>query len=60
MEEEVQLVLEETKESMFKALKHLEDELRKVRSGKASPDMLNGITVEYYGSPTPINQVASV
>ena len=45
MEEEVQLVLEETKESMFKALKHLEDELRKVRAGKASPDMLNGITV---------------
>ncbi|HNE50931.1 MAG TPA: ribosome recycling factor [Chitinophagales bacterium] len=60
MEEEVQLVLEETKESMFKALKHLEEELRKVRAGKASPDMVNGITVEYYGSPTPINQVASV
>lgn len=60
MEEEVQLVLEETKESMFKALKHLEDELRKVRAGKASPDMLGGITVEYYGMPTPINQVASI
>ena len=44
---------------MFKALKHLEEELE-VRAGKNSPDMVNGITVEYYGSPTPINQVASV
>jgi ribosome recycling factor len=58
--EEVQMVLDETKESMFKALKHLEDELRKVRAGKASADMVSGITVEYYGSPTPINQVASI
>lgn len=58
--EEVQMVLDETKESMFKALKHLEEELRKVRAGKASADMVSGITVEYYGSPTPINQVASI
>ncbi len=47
MEEEVQLILDETKESMHKGLKHLEDELRKVRAGKASPDMLQGIMVEY-------------
>jgi len=60
MEEEVQMILDETKDAMFKALKHLEEELRKVRAGKASPDMLQGITVEYYGSPTPINQVASI
>jgi ribosome recycling factor len=60
MEEEVQMILDETKDAMFKALKHLEDELRKVRAGKASPDMLQGITVEYYGTPTPINQVASI
>jgi ribosome recycling factor len=60
MEEDVQLILDETKDSMLKGLKHLDDELRKVRAGKASPDMLQGITVEYYGSPTPINQVASV
>jgi len=58
--EEVQMVLDETKDSMFKALKHLEEELRKVRAGKASADMVSGITVEYYGSPTPINQVASI
>ncbi|MEZ5053295.1 MAG: ribosome recycling factor [Chitinophagales bacterium] len=60
MEEEVQLVLDETKDAMFKALKHLEEELRKVRAGKASPDMLLGITIEYYGVPTPINQVANI
>lgn len=58
--EEVQMILEETKDAMFKALKHLEDELRKVRAGKASADMLQGITVEYYGTPTPIHQVASI
>ena len=60
MEEEVQMILEETKDSMFKALKHLEEELRKVRAGKASPDMLQGILVEYYGMPTPIQQIASI
>lgn len=60
MEEEVQLILDETKDSMHKALKHLEEELRKVRAGKASADMLNGIMVEYYGIPTPINQVANI
>lgn len=60
MEEEVQMILDETKDSMHKGLKHLEDELRKVRAGKASPDMLQGIMVEYYGMPTPINQVAGI
>lgn len=58
--EEVQMILDETKDAMFKALKHLEEELRKVRAGKASTDMLNGITVEYYGTPTLLNQVASI
>ena len=60
MEEEVKMILDETRDSMFKGLKHLEEELRKVRAGKASPDMLNGIMVEYYGIPTPVNQVASI
>lgn len=60
MNEDVQLVLDETKSSMLKALKFLEDDLRKIRAGKASPDMLGGITVEYYGMPTPLNQVASI
>jgi ribosome recycling factor len=60
MNEEVQMITEDTKDSMQKALIHLEDELRKVRAGKASPDMLNGIMVEYYGIPTHINQIANV
>ena len=54
MNEEVQFVIDSTKESMFKALKHLEEELRRVRAGKASPDMLSAIKVEYYGMPTPL------
>ncbi|MCO5249269.1 MAG: ribosome recycling factor [Chitinophagales bacterium] len=60
MDEEVQFIIDETKESMQKALKHLEEELRRVRAGKASPDMVSAVRVEYYGMPTPIQQVASV
>lgn len=60
MNEEVQFVIDATKESMLKALRHLEEELRRVRAGKASPDMLSAIKVEYYGMPTPLQQVASV
>lgn len=60
MNEEVQFVLDETKESMLKALRHLEEDLRRVRAGKASPDMLSAVTIEYYGMATPLIQVASV
>ena len=45
---------------MKKAIGHLETELTKIRAGKASPAMLEGIMVEYYNNPTPINQVANV
>lgn len=45
---------------MNKAIAHLETELQKVRAGKASPSMLDGLYVDYYGTPTPLNQVASV
>lgn len=60
MNEEVQFIIDETKEAMHKALKHLEEDLRRVRAGKASPDMLSAIKIEYYGMPTPLQQVASV
>lgn len=60
MQEEVDLILDDAAESMQKAINHLEAELVKVRAGKASPTMLDGITVEYYGAPTLINQVANV
>lgn len=47
-------------ESMQKAIGHLESELVKIRAGKASPQMLDGIVVDYYGSPTPIAQVGNI
>jgi ribosome recycling factor len=60
MEEEVQLQLEDAQEKMQKALQHLEDELLRVRAGKATPNILDGITVDYYGSLTPLNQVSNI
>ncbi len=60
MEEEVELLLEDTKERMEKSIQHLENELIKIRAGKASPNMLDGITVEYYGTMTPLNQVSNI
>lgn len=58
--EDVSLTLEMTEDSMKKAISHLETELTKIRAGKANPQMLDGITVDYYGSPTPINQVGNI
>lgn len=45
---------------MEKAIQHTASELVKIRAGKATPEMMDGITVEYYGAPTPLNQTASV
>lgn len=53
-------IIKETEEWMKKAIQHLEVELSKVRAGKANPQMLEGIMVDYYGNPTPINQVGNV
>jgi ribosome recycling factor len=58
--EELELIMEDAESSMNKAIMHLETELTKIRAGKASPSMLDGISVDYYGAPTPINQVANV
>ncbi|MCW3073326.1 MAG: ribosome-recycling factor [Flaviaesturariibacter sp.] len=60
MSEEVTLTLEMADETMVKALSHLETELVKIRAGKANPQMLDGITVDYYGTPTALNQVANI
>ena len=60
MNEEIQFILDDTKEQMDKCLEHLELELVKVRAGKASPTMLEGIFVDYYGTRTPLNQVANI
>ncbi len=60
MSELVKKQLEEAKEHMNKAVDHVEYELTKIRAGKASPQMLDGIVVDYYGNPTPLTQVANV
>lgn len=60
MSEELSTIITETGEKMHKAVEHLEAELVKIRAGKASPNMLDGINADYYGNPTPINQVANV
>ncbi len=56
----IPMIKEEAETSMKKAITHLEDELLKIRAGKASPSMLEGVMVEYYGSLTPLNQVSNV
>ena len=60
MEEDIQLVLDSTKDSMDNAIKHLNKQLNTIRAGKASPAMLNTVMVDYYGSQTPLSQVANV
>jgi ribosome recycling factor len=60
MSADVGTLISDTESSMQKAISHLEIELTKIRAGKASPQMLDGLLVEYYGSPTLISQVANV
>ncbi|MBP7557206.1 MAG: ribosome recycling factor [Chitinophagaceae bacterium] len=58
--EEVSRIISGADEQMKKAINHLEVELVKIRAGKANPQMLDGLVVDYYGSPMPINQVANI
>lgn len=60
MNEMIEMYIEEGKSSMDKSIQHLKDDLVKIRTGKASPAMLNGIMVNYYGAPTPLTQVANL
>ena len=60
MNEELQFILDSTKEAMINAIKHLEKQLLNIRAGKASPSMLGSVMVDYYGSQTPLSQVANV
>lgn len=60
MQEEIELALEEATEAMNNAIEHLEGALLKIRAGKATPSMLDSVKVEYYGSLTPLSQVANV
>ena len=58
--EELELYLDSAKEMMEKAIVHTKHELAKIRAGKAMPNMLDVVKVDYYGTMTPLNQVAAV
>lgn len=58
--EEIDFILDSTKESMENAVNHLEKEFLNIRAGKASPAMLGGVRVDYYGASTPLSQVANI
>jgi ribosome recycling factor len=60
MDEEIQFYLDDLVESMGKALAHVNVEMSRIRAGKASPAMLDSLRVDYYGTPTPIGQIANV
>lgn len=60
MNEEVQMVYDMAKENMEKAIEHLDNELMRIRAGKANVHILDAVMVDYYGTPTPLNQVSNV
>jgi ribosome recycling factor len=60
MSEDLNNIIQAAQGTMTKAIRHLEQELSKIRAGKASPVMLDGIVADYYGSPTPISQIANI
>ena len=53
-------VIESAKESMEKSLRGLKHDLQRVRTGRANPSLLDGVRVDYYGTPTPLNQLANL
>lgn len=60
MEDEINFIIEGNRDAMANAISHLEKQLANIRAGKAAPNMVGSVMVEYYGSPTPLNQVANV
>ncbi len=60
MNEEIEFILDSAKEQMQSSLDHLIKEFRNIRAGKATPTMLGGVMVDYYGSQTPLSQIANV
>jgi len=60
MTEDISTLIAGAEDQMKKAINHLEAELIKIRAGKANPQMLDNLVVDYYGSPMPINQVANI
>ena len=60
MDEEMKFIVDSAEERMLLALQHLNKEMLNIRAGKANPIMLSGVKVDYYGTPTPISQVANI
>lgn len=60
MNESVELIMEETRDRMQKALEYLDFELSRMRTGRANPILLEGITVDYYGVKSPLSQVSNI
>ncbi len=60
MNEEIEFIMDTSKEAMESAMAHLDVQLQKIRAGKANPMMLSRVVVDYYGALTPLNQVANV
>ncbi|HEY0271774.1 MAG TPA: ribosome recycling factor [Chitinophaga sp.] len=60
MQDDLTLIIDDAQQTMQKAIAHLEAELLKIRAGKAAPSMVDSIHVEYYGSATPLSQVANI
>src|SRR6476469_8163858 len=60
MAEDISQIVATADDHMKRAITHLETELIKIRAGKATPQILDGIVVDYYGSPTPISQVGNI
>jgi ribosome recycling factor len=60
MNEDIEIIIDTTKEAMESAIAHLNKQLLSIRAGKASPAMLSSVMVEYYGTKTPLSQVANV
>ncbi len=60
MNEDVQLIFDMTRERMEKSLEHLDNELVRIRAGKANVHILDGVQVDYYGTDTPLNQVSNI
>src|SRR5574344_1281792 len=60
MQEELELILDDAKEQMQKNIEHLDKELGKIRAGKANPKVLEDVMVDYFGTMSPLSQVASV
>lgn len=60
MSDEINIIQSQALDGMNKAINHLETELVKIRAGKATPGLVDGLVVDYYGNPTPINQVGNI